>query len=210
MLKMTFLVQRADGVSHDQLAAHWLDVHAPGVREHMRPDHYSVTIFAPRAGTPFDGMALLWWADHELGPRMFENAPRPVADDGFVPLTGDFVRMDSTEHVIVDGPRPASGVKLVFPVAFRPGVDHDAARAYWLDVHAPLVAASVEATPGAHRYVVTQADDSTRGRYAGIAELWYDDTAAARAQGEILERDDFGDYAEVASPLVGTEHVIIP
>jgi len=210
MLKMVFLVKRTDGVSHDQLAAHWLNEHAPGVRDHMRPDHYSVTIFRQRDDTPFDGMAVLWFADHERGPRVFKNAPEPVANDGFVSLTDDFVRMDSTEHVIVDGPRPEGAVKMVYPVAMRPGADPDETRAYWLDVHAPLVAKSMEQTDGALRYVVTQQNDVERGPFAGIAELWYDNVDAIRAQGAVLEPDDFAAYATTASPLMGTEHLWIP
>lgn len=210
MMKMAFFVKRAPGVSHEQLCDHWLDVHAPGVKAHMRPEHYSVTHFKQRDDTAFDGMALLWYPDDITGPAIHKNPPAEVANDGFVPMTSDFVRLDSTEHVIVDGPRPEAGIKLVAPVSFKDGVDHDEARAYWLEVHAPLVANSVEATDGAHRYVVTQQNDSHRGRYAGFAELWYDSTDAVRQQGKSLERDDFGRFAVVHPSLLGIEHLIIP
>ena len=210
MLKMVFLVKRADEVSHEELATHWLENHAPGVRDHMKPDHYSVTIFKQRAETPFDGMALLWWEDHDLGPVTFTNAPAPVANDGFLPLTGDFVRMDSTEHVIVDGPRSEGAIKMVYPVSVKPGVEHDEARAYWLDVHAPLVAKAMEQTDGALRYVVTHQNDFGRGRYAGIAEFWYENVEAIRNHGAVLEPDDFANYAVTNKPLMGTEHLWIP
>ena len=101
-----------------------------------------------RNATRYDGLAELWYGDAATGRAVHKDQPADVAGDGFVALTGDFARLDCVEHVVVDGPRPEGAVKMVYPVAFRPGVDHDEARAYWLDVHAPLVAASVEATAG--------------------------------------------------------------
>ena len=203
-------MKRAPGVSHEQLCDHWLNRHAPGVRDHMGAEHYSITHFKQRADTAFDGLAELWYADDAWGPAIHKNPPAAVANDGFIPLTGDFVRLDSTEHVIVDGPRPQGALKMVFAVGFRDGVDHDEARAYWLDVHAPLVAASVEATEGAHRYVVTQQNDSHRGPYAGLAELWYDSLDAIRQQAAVLVPDEFGQFAVTHGPLLGTEYLIIP
>ena len=210
MIKMAFFVKRAPGVSHQQLCDHWLDVHAPGVRDHMGARHYSVTHFKQRDDTSYDGLAELWYDDAATGRAVHSDPPPAVAGDGFIALTGDFVRLDCAEHVIVDGPRPEGAVKMVYPVAFRPGVDHDEARAYWLDVHAPLVAASVEATAGAHRYVVTQQIDSGRGPWAGFAELWYDSLDALRAQGAALQPDEFGRFTTVSAPLLGREHLIIP
>lgn len=210
MIKMAFFVKRAPEVSHEELCRHWLDVHAPGVRDLMGARHYSVTHFKQRAGTPYDGLAELWYDDWATGREVHRNPPPAVAADGFIPLTGDFVRLDCDEHVIVDGPRPEGAVKMVYPVAFRDGVDHDEARAYWLEVHAPLVAASVEATEGAHRYVVTQQVDSRRGPWAGFAELWYSSLDAVRAQGQVLQPDDFARYSSVSTPLLGREHVLIP
>ncbi len=214
MVKLTFFVKRAPEVSHEELCRHWLDVHAPGVRDLMGARHYSVTHFKQRQSpdggeTRYDGMAELWYDDWATGRQVHRNPPPAVANDGFLPLTGDFVRLDCEEHVIVDGPRPEGAVKMVYPVAFRDGVDHDEARAYWLEVHAPLVAASVEATEGAHRYVVTQQIDSHRGPWAGIAELWYSSLDAVRAQGQVLQPDDFARYSSVAAPLLGREYLLI-
>ncbi len=210
MVKLTFFVKRLPEVSHEQLCDHWLNVHAPGVRDLMGARHYSVTHFKQRQDTPYDGMAELWYDDWATGREAHKNPPPAVANDGFIPLTGDFVRLDCEEHVMVDGPRPEGAVKMVYPVAFRPGVDHDEAKAYWLEVHAPLVAASVEATDGAHRYVVSQQIDSRRGPWAGIAELWYSSLDAVRAQGEALQPDDFARFTTVSAPLLGREHLIIP
>lgn len=211
MLKMSFLVKRGEGVTHEQLCDHWLGVHAPGVRDRMGALHYTVTHFKQRDDTAWDGMAELWYPDDGSGPAVHKNPPPEVAADGFIPLTGDFVRMDCTEHVIVDGPRPEGAIKMVYPVSFADGVDHDEAKRYWLDVHAPLVGAAMEATDGGLRYVVNHQRDSHRGRYAGFAELWFTSLDAVRAQGEVLEPDDFGRYTRpLGRPLLGREYLIIP
>lgn len=210
MLKMAFFVKRGPEVSHEQLCDHWLNVHAPGVRRHMGADHYSVTHFKQRAGTAYDGLAELWYADGATGRAVHKEQPPEVAGDGFVSLSGPFVRLDCTEHVILDGPRTDGAIKMVYPVGFRPGVDHDDALAYWLDVHAPLVKASMAATTGGLRYVVNHQHDSHRGPYAGYAELWFDSVDAIRAQAEILEPDDFGRFTTPLAPLMGREHLILP
>jgi hypothetical protein len=209
MLKMAFFVKRAADVGHDDLCRHWLEAHAPGVRDHMGAQHYSVTHFKQRPDTAYDGLAELWYADPAVGRAVHKDPPPQVAGDGFVALTGPFVRLDCTEHVILDGPRPEGGIKMVYPVALAEGVDHDEARAYWLDVHAPLVKASMEATDGAHRYVVSQQNDPARGPYAGFAELWYDSLDAIREQGRILQPDDFGRFTVTQQPLRGTEYRVV-
>ena len=83
MLKLSFLVKRAEGVTHEQLIAHWRDVHAPGVVEHMRPDHYRITFFDQQDDAPFDGMASIWFADAERGRQVTgDEVPEAVRNDG--------------------------------------------------------------------------------------------------------------------------------
>ena len=46
MVKVVFLVKRREGVTHEQLIAHWQDPHIPAVRESVKPDHYRVTFLS--------------------------------------------------------------------------------------------------------------------------------------------------------------------
>ena len=57
MLKYVALVRRLPNVTHEQLVDHWTNKHMPGVRDLIRPDHYSITFFKQRPDVPFDGMA---------------------------------------------------------------------------------------------------------------------------------------------------------
>ena len=61
MVKVVFLVKRREGVTHEQLIAHWQDPHIPAVRESVMPDHYRVTFFEPGDHVPYDGMAIFWF-----------------------------------------------------------------------------------------------------------------------------------------------------
>src|ERR1051325_270362 len=78
-------LRHREGDSHEQLVAHWRDQHAPEVKAHMRPDHYSLTFFDPRHGkAPFDAMAAIFHADVERARATFgRNAPPEVVSDGF-------------------------------------------------------------------------------------------------------------------------------
>jgi len=214
-------LRRASGVSHDQLVAHWRDVHAPGVRAHMRPDRYAITFFDPRGGrAPFDGMASLAYDDAAFGvAHTGRHTPAAVVADGFgerveVPLA----RTRVVEHVIVAGPAgpggPAATVeereaafKMTFLVSANPGEDLASLHRHWLEVHAPNVA-SAFIPAGGVRYVVNLADPSVpRRAFAGIAEIWYRDQATAKAHR--VDEDGFNDRStRIALP--GREWVVEP
>ncbi len=213
MLKFAVPVRRRAGVTHEELAEHWLGPHRRGVAEYMRPDHYRVTIFDQREGTPYDGMATLWFEDAERGRHVLgRGAPEPVRRDGFVELVETpFEQLECVEHVVVEGPRPEGALKLVGLVRRRPEVAPDTLYREWLEVHAPNVAGALEATAGAHRYAISFATEGRREpAYAGLAELWYDDAAASRAHAEKLAEDGFERFADTVAMLVGREYVGVP
>lgn len=213
MLKQIFLVKRADGVTHEELARHWQQVHLPGVVAHMRPDHYHVTFFEQGDDTPFDGMAALCFDDAERGRRVTgANTSEAVRRDGFVDLVQQpAIALECDEHVIVDGPRPQGTLKLTALVKAREGVDRDAVCAHWLDVHAPNVASSLESTDGGLRYTISLAKPPAgQPELVGVAELWYASDAAYRAHMEKATDDGFGRLAEGAAILMGHEIVGVP
>lgn len=213
MLKLVFLVKRAAAVAHDDLVRHWREVHLPGVAAQMKPDHYSVTLFEQRDETPFDGMATLCFADAERGRHLTgDGTPQAVRDDGFADLVQrPYTVLECEERVIVAGPRPEGALKLTALVRPKAGADRDALYQHWLNVHAPNVAAGLEATEGALRYVLSLATQgASEPELAGLAELWYESAGASRAHAEKLADDGFGRYAEPAGLLVGREIVGVP
>lgn len=210
-------LRRREGVSHDELVAHWRDPHAPGVKAAMRPDRYSVTFFDPRDGkASHDGMAALYFADAErAGSVTGANTPPEVASDGFVDRVEAIQRVYVLENVIVAGPGggPASveeregAYKLTFLVSAREEVDLDRVQRHWLELHAPNVASAFVASGGV-RYVVNLADPA-RGpqAFAGVAELWYRDRVAAK--GHHIDDDGFNAMT-VGIALPGRELVVVP
>ncbi len=210
MLKFVFFVKRADHVTHDELVGHWQEVHLPGVSEHLRPDHYRVTLFDQRAETPFDGMAALWYADAERGRHMLgEGSPVAVRDDGFLErVQTPLVSLECEEHLIVDGPRPEEALKVTGLVSAKSGIDRQDIYQHWLDVHAPNVARELRSTAGGLRYAVSFATQGpSEPEFAGMAELWYQSADASRAHAEKLEDDGFGRYTGAATMLIGREIV---
>lgn len=214
-LKIMYPLRRRDEVTHDDLVTCWRDVHMPGVVAHIRPEHYTVTLFqdpgqrvAPEER--YDGMAQLWFDDPERGRQMQgRSTPAVVANDGFADLVvSPAVRLDCTEHVIVDGAREEAGFKMVALVSARPGVDLDRLRHHWLDVHAPNVASNLVASGGL-RYVVNIADQGRSDKpYAGAAELWYRDKAAWKAHA--VSDDGFNGLARAVFLFAAEELIGIP
>jgi uncharacterized protein (TIGR02118 family) len=77
MIKVISLLVRKDGITHEQFVKHWLEIHGPlarrvsGIRryvqshivdERQRPD-------IPAIGLDVDGIAELWYDDHEALAR---------------------------------------------------------------------------------------------------------------------------------------------
>lgn len=59
----------------------------------------------------------------------------------------------------------------------RSGLDRPAFFRWWLDQHRPIA----QELPGLRRYVISHAVDDADGDFDGVAELWFDDAAAADA-----------------------------
>jgi hypothetical protein len=206
MLKLVVLVRCGEGVSHDELVAKWQDAHMPAVIKHVQPQGYRVTFFD--ADAPFDGMATLYFADPEKARRWYTTADLATAlNDGFFEVTdGKPVVLVCEEHVIVDGPTPTGAVKVTGLLRRKADVDADTFYNSWLDDHAPNVSATLKATPGGLRYVVSHATlGGSKSEYAGLAEVYYADADAARAHIRKLGQDNFLQYADSAGFLNGYE-----
>ena len=210
MHKLVVLARRGEGVSHDELVAQWQNAHMPAVIKHVQPELYRVTFFDPENKSGFDGMAVLWFTDAERAKRWYTTPDLVTTlQDGFFEMTDQQpVVLVCEEHVIVDGPTPAGAVKVTG--LLRRKADVDAATFYqsWLDDHVPNVAGMLQATPGGLSYVVSHATlGGSKPAYAGLAEVYYADQAAADAHMRQLGPDNFRQYTERAEFLNGYEVV---
>lgn len=210
MLKLVVLGRRGPNISHDELVEKWKTAHMPAVIKHVQPDHYRVTFFDAAKEPQFDGMAVLWFEDADRAKRWYTTPDMATAlNDGFFALTDQKpVVLVCKEHVIVDGPAPAGAVKVTGLLRRKADVDADTFYKSWLSDHAPNVSGALESTQGGLRYVVSHATlGGSRPAYAGLAEAYYTDQAAAREHMRKLGPDKFLKLMEPAEFLNGHEVV---
>jgi hypothetical protein len=217
-LKQVTPIRRKDGVSHEEFVQHYQEVHIPGVLEHMRPEHYFVSLFEPRDGrAPYAAMASLFWSDPAAAEAVTgRNTPAVVATDSFIQRAeSPLGRFRVSEHVIVAGPGDApatkeereAAFKMTFLVSPRPGQSFEDIQRHWLELHAPNVASNFVASGGV-RYVVNLVQPGrAEAPLVGVAELSYRDRDAAK--GHHIADDGFN-AKTTGIALPGRELVLAP
>jgi uncharacterized protein (TIGR02118 family) len=123
------------------------------------------------------------------------------------------VCIDGNGAIVLYGGGREAMVKLIALVRKRDGMESEAFRRYWLDVHAPLASA----IPGMRGYRINVAADPggmAPAPYDGSAEIWFDSRAAmesglASPQG-VIAGDDTVHFAASIEFLVTDETVILP
>ncbi|MDG2111525.1 MAG: EthD domain-containing protein [Actinomycetota bacterium] len=195
-VKMNYLIKRREGVSREELVAHWFANHMPLViaGQQKQSDagkphahRYIATLFdADQDGShSWDGVAQLWW-DRAL--------PRPAEPHGTTPTDSfqqkaeTYVPWPTTEYVAIDGtdrlpvepltlnppfPCTRSGfLKVTFLVAANDDADPGALFEHWLDAHIPNVRSVMEQV-GGFRYVVSHSTEPHLEPFVGMAELYF-------------------------------------
>jgi uncharacterized protein (TIGR02118 family) len=187
MVKAIYLIKRKPTMELEAFRNYWLTTHAelalkvPGLRKYVQ-SHTLLSGY--KKGEPvFDGIAEVWYDDTNV-MRKIAKLPeaRAVNADGnnFMDVCASAFLL-TREHVIKDGPISPSMVKFVAFARRKLGMEVEAYQAYWKDHHGPLAAK----IPVVHRYVQSHVLLSGyRSCLAplcdGIAETWFDDTAAMR------------------------------
>ena len=210
MFKLIVLARRRADISHDELVSRWRETRIPAVIANARPDRYRVTIFDPGDKVPYDGMDTLWFDDAERAEAWLASAALASEQgDGFSEFTDNRpVSLLCEERVIVDGTYAEGAVKLTGLINPKAGVDADTFYTSWREDHAPNVARSLRATSGGLRYVVSPVTlGGPDPDFAGVAETYYENAAAAQAHLKSLKPDDFLQYVEFAGFLTGREIV---
>ena len=233
---MLFLIKRRADTSREELIAHWFANHMPGVIQSqtaqrdagkLHATRYIATVYSPNrhGNDPWDGMAQLWFE------RPLPAPPEPhgtTPADSFQERAEPYVPWATTEYVVIDPtphldlspltlnppfPCTRSGFhKVSFLVATNADVDHQAFFDHWLDVHVPNVRAVMEKV-GGFGYVVSQSMNPDGERYAGLAELYFDDEAGWAEFQQTIEPDGMEQWTDGSATVVlraGTEMVGIP
>lgn len=222
MVKMVIFFKRRPGMAVEAFQQHWRTVHAglivrlPGLRRyvqsHVLPSSYR------KSEPAFDAVAESTFDDTQAMKSLVGTAAYAdvLADEPNF-IDGTTMRSIVTEeHVVLDLPPPADGVKSITLMTRRAGMPIDAFRAYWRDVHGPLCAA----VPAVRRYVQNATrraiyDSGRTPAFDGAAMTWFESLDALRSAAPTPEfarlREDVAQFVAVdASPSVVTqEHVVV-
>ena len=217
--RMNYLIRRREGVTREELIAHWFANHMPGVIRSQqraaavgRPHawRYIATLFGEQDGSArhWDGVAQLWWDRPLPRPRgPFGATPRDSFQEKAEPYlpwaTVEYVILDGSEHLPVEPltlnepfPTTRSGFqKITYLVAANAGTDFEAFYRHWLTVHAPNVAAALGGA-GGFRYVVALSLEPHEEPYAGMAELYFHDDGGWARFRESAEPDGMEQWVD--------------
>ncbi len=228
--KMIYLIKRREETSREALIAHWFAHHMPDVIASQisakasggkGANRYVASLFQPgRDGSQaWDGMAQLWWDDAVPYPA---DAHGSTPRDTFQQKAEPYLPWATTEYVIQDGelslepntlnepfPCTRSGLhKVTFLVETQDGTDHDAFFAHWLDAHVTNVS-GVLAQTGGHRYVVSHSINPDLDRYAGMAEIYFEDASGWKSYNEIIKPDGMEQWVGAGTVIMrGTTEMI--
>lgn len=100
--KITAFVRRAPDVTAAQFFAHWLEVHAPNVAEHLASTEgalrYVVNHDTQASDDAlFHGVAEIWYSDAEASKAHLGAVP----DDGFLAISSDTLFLMGHEQVMI-------------------------------------------------------------------------------------------------------------
>jgi hypothetical protein len=197
--KMMYLIKRRANVAREELVAHWFANHMPDVIENQQQAaaadrraarRYIATLFDADAEKThlWDGVAQLWF-DEPLPMPKTAIGTRPR--DSFQERAEPYVPWATREYVAMEGDLPVvpltlnppfpctrSGFhKITFLVTAEPGIDYGELFEHWLNIHVPNVLNTMEKVGGT-RYVVSHSLSPETEPYAGMAELYYPDSAS--------------------------------
>ncbi|HVR28310.1 MAG TPA: EthD family reductase [Thermoanaerobaculia bacterium] len=214
MVKVVAFFKRKPGTSVEAFDRHWRTRHAelvrrlPGLRRYVQ--NPTLESGYRKREPVYDGVAEAWFDDGDALRVSGASAEyRAVkADEAAFLDAASLGSLLTEEVVVVEGPAPPDGVKLVAFLNRRPDLEPGAFRAYWRDRHGPLAAA----VPGLRRYVQCHVAPGIylAGRepvYDGVPISWFDDADALRASGsspeyEAVRRDEASFLVSRALPFV--------
>lgn len=234
--KMVFLIRRRSGVSRDELIMHWFKNHMPAVIDSNRvaqdqnrrgASKYIAQLFENESESqpPWDGMAQLWYRE-PLAPMNQAAGTNPSdtfqqkAEPYWNWATKEYVVRDGSERLSIDPltlnesyPSTRSGfLRLNYLVGVKPNIDYEAFYKHWLNVHVPNVESHLDGA-GGFRYVVSHSIYRDSAPYAGMAELYFENSAGARKFQSNIRPDGMERWIDASRTHVmrgNTEMVGIP
>jgi uncharacterized protein (TIGR02118 family) len=184
MFKVIALLKRKPGLSVEAFQSHWREHQAPLVAKLPGLISYVQSHALLQGYTKgellFDGISEEWFAD----ANAYAQSQTTTAWSEALEAEAAFldpsrtVRMPVDVHVIKSDPVAANPVKNIEFVNRRPGMELEAFRRYWLNVHGPLAAK----IPVLRRYeqnhlCMSEYTKNSNPAYDGLAITWFASTA---------------------------------
>lgn len=219
MLHGFYFFARKPSLSSASFHHHYLALHTQsGMRQkelgvtggetrppHMRRYIQNHRIHSLGGNSPFDAVSETWSevesrGSGQLSMRDNPNSPFKRDEPNFIDLSR-IGFMNTTDQVIVDGPRKSGMVQGQFQLTHKMGLTIEEFRSYWAEVHAPIV----KALPGLRHYQQAVVRDEVYGlgdpRWDGVEQVWFDDYAQAQRAINSVEFQrsllpDFANFSE--------------
>lgn len=201
MYKVMFCVRRKRELSLEEFQRHWLEVHAPlvkqsagelGVRRYIQNHAIGLTQNRERPGPTwsdelYDGVAEVW-IDEAARAAAGSSPTESQRDMEMFVDQSRSPRWIVQDRVIVDGTPGPNARKTMICVRRLPQLSRAEFQKYWFERHGPLVSRHA-AGAGIVRYVQAHTLDDPRNaemreragspeEYEGIAMVWIDPQAA--------------------------------
>ncbi|MCG6909264.1 MAG: EthD family reductase [Deltaproteobacteria bacterium] len=222
MIKAVFVMHRKPGQDVEEFQNYWRTAHGdlvrkiPGLRRYTQC-HTLLSGYGRPVPPPADGVEELCF-DSPAALEALETSAEgrsAAADLETFTDTSRVIRILTEEIVVKEGATHADMVKNIEFVTRKTGMPLEAFRKYWKDVHGPI-AARIEVI---RRYVqsrvlMSEYGKSPRPAYDGVAETWFDNTAAMRHSATTPEyaahHADMRNFLPGALPFIITRaiHVI--
>ncbi len=219
MIHWRYFISRRPDLSREEFFTYWRKRHPRAVPERIPQIKRYVQshgLLDPPGDSPYEGIAELW-------TETLDDLRALLASPQMATLIKDELNFIDREHVeyltsrdivVLDGPRKPGMVKGVWPNKRKAGMSVAEYRRYWAEVHAPMALK----LPGLRRYERSETLDElyqlAEPRWDGVAQLWFDDVAAAH---RFLQSDEFinGTWADgekfvsSVSTFWAQEHLLI-
>ena len=188
MIKVVYFMYRKQGLTVEEFQDYWRSTHGdivrkiPGIRRYTQC-HTLLSGYKRQTPPLADGIEEVLFDSLEFMATLETNEERlsAIADLENFTDTSRVFRIFTEEFIIKEGSTHEGMVKNIEFVIRKPGMPLADFRHYWKDIHGPI-ASKIEVIK---RYVqshnlMLEYEKKHPPAYDGVAETWFEDTAAMR------------------------------
>ncbi|MFH1090954.1 MAG: EthD domain-containing protein [Pseudomonadota bacterium] len=195
MIKLVYFFNRKPYLSVEDFQEYWRTGHAALVKNiegiiRCVQCHTLPTGYRRKTLPPVDGFEEIWFNSPDEADLILTAPPGRAALDDLKNFVDEsrLKHIITEEIVIKDGPTHPNMLKSFELVTRKPGMPLEEFHRYWREFHGPLAAKIKQIK----RYVqshtlMSEYQKALPPYYDGVAETWFEDTAAMRQSGQTPE-----------------------